>query len=325
MSAHRDPETVADYAKNARMRGLRVIIAGAGLAAALPGRGRGAHRPAGDRRAAHLEDLGGRRARRAARDRADAARRAGGLRRRGQREERRRAGGANPRAARDRALHAPEMGAVWSEQRKLDDLAARWSWRSSTRSPSGRGPGRRTPRRSASAPSFTVEAVKEREKVTDHDVAAFVDVVARVGRRGRALGPPRPDLLGRARHRAWRCSSREAGLILVRRRARLPRRADPPGARARGHALRGPHPRHARRADHVRRQARRLRLRGAAQPAPARAGGRAACRWARCPARSAPTPPTGPRSRRAVLERLGLGREDVSTQVVPRDRHAELL
>jgi phosphoribosylaminoimidazole carboxylase PurE protein len=37
MSAHRDPDTVADYAKNARMRGVRVIIAGAGLAAALPG------------------------------------------------------------------------------------------------------------------------------------------------------------------------------------------------------------------------------------------------------------------------------------------------
>ncbi len=37
MSAHRDPEVVADYAKNAQMRGLKVIIAGAGLAAALPG------------------------------------------------------------------------------------------------------------------------------------------------------------------------------------------------------------------------------------------------------------------------------------------------
>ena len=37
MSAHRDPEVVAEYAKNARMRGLKVIIAGAGLAAALPG------------------------------------------------------------------------------------------------------------------------------------------------------------------------------------------------------------------------------------------------------------------------------------------------
>jgi 5-(carboxyamino)imidazole ribonucleotide mutase len=37
MSAHRDPDVVADYAKNAKMRGLRVVIAGAGLAAALPG------------------------------------------------------------------------------------------------------------------------------------------------------------------------------------------------------------------------------------------------------------------------------------------------
>jgi 5-(carboxyamino)imidazole ribonucleotide mutase len=37
MSAHRDPEVVADYARNAKMRGLRVIIAGAGLSAALPG------------------------------------------------------------------------------------------------------------------------------------------------------------------------------------------------------------------------------------------------------------------------------------------------
>ena len=37
MSAHREPDTVADYCRNARMRGLRVIIAGAGLSAALPG------------------------------------------------------------------------------------------------------------------------------------------------------------------------------------------------------------------------------------------------------------------------------------------------
>ena len=37
MSAHREPDTVADYARNAHMRGIRVIIAGAGLSAALPG------------------------------------------------------------------------------------------------------------------------------------------------------------------------------------------------------------------------------------------------------------------------------------------------
>ena len=37
MSAHRQPDLVAEYCANARLRGLRVIIAGAGLSAALPG------------------------------------------------------------------------------------------------------------------------------------------------------------------------------------------------------------------------------------------------------------------------------------------------
>jgi phosphoribosylaminoimidazole carboxylase PurE protein len=37
MSAHRDPEKVAEYCRTARQRGLRAIIAGAGLSAALPG------------------------------------------------------------------------------------------------------------------------------------------------------------------------------------------------------------------------------------------------------------------------------------------------
>ena len=36
-SAHRTPDAVADYARSARDRGLRVLICGAGLAAALPG------------------------------------------------------------------------------------------------------------------------------------------------------------------------------------------------------------------------------------------------------------------------------------------------
>src|SRR3954465_1871053 len=36
-SAHRQPDAVAEYGRSARDRGLRVLIAGAGLAAALPG------------------------------------------------------------------------------------------------------------------------------------------------------------------------------------------------------------------------------------------------------------------------------------------------
>ena len=36
-SAHREPEEVAEYCRTAQQRGLRVLICGAGLSAALPG------------------------------------------------------------------------------------------------------------------------------------------------------------------------------------------------------------------------------------------------------------------------------------------------
>ena len=109
-----------------------------------------------------------------------------------------------------------------------------------------------------------------------------------------------------------------------RRRARLPRRADRAGARAPRHRLRRPHPRHPRRADQLRPAARRLRLRGRPQPRPPRARvrrdrGRQALRRRRHLRLAA----AGVEAR--VMERLGLGVEDASTQVVPRDRHADLL
>ena len=37
LSAHRTPEAVEEFAQNARQRGVKVIIAAAGMAAALPG------------------------------------------------------------------------------------------------------------------------------------------------------------------------------------------------------------------------------------------------------------------------------------------------
>ena len=37
LSAHRTPDAVEEFAKNAKQRGVMVIIAGAGMAAALPG------------------------------------------------------------------------------------------------------------------------------------------------------------------------------------------------------------------------------------------------------------------------------------------------
>ena len=52
---------------------------------------------------------------------------------------------------------------------------------------------------------FDVAAIDERELVTDHDVAAFVDVVQERGRRPRGrLGPLRAHVERRRRHRAAR-------------------------------------------------------------------------------------------------------------------------
>ncbi|MGH2838088.1 MAG: adenylosuccinate lyase, partial [Thermoleophilaceae bacterium] len=79
----------------------------------------------------------------------------------------------------------PEMGAVWSEQQKLDnwlqvELAVVDALADAGVVPAG--DARAIRERGA----FTVEAVNEREEITDHDVAAFVDVVAAsVGDEGR--------------------------------------------------------------------------------------------------------------------------------------------
>ena len=78
----------------------------------------------------------------------------------------------------------PELGAIWTDEARME------AWR---RVEVGgvRGDGRadrgRTSRRSARA-TFTVEAVQERERVTDHDVAAFVDVLQRERRRRAGAG-----------------------------------------------------------------------------------------------------------------------------------------
>ena len=89
----------------------------------------------------------------------------------------------------------------------------------------------RTWRRSAARRS-RVEAVNERERVTDHDVAAFVDVLGALGGAGRALDPLRPDLLRRARHGAGAAAARGRRGDPARAPTRSSRRSH---ARAREH------------------------------------------------------------------------------------------
>jgi adenylosuccinate lyase len=215
-----------------------------------------------------------------------------------------------------------EMGAVWSEQRKLDnwlqvELAVVDALVERGVVPADDAASIRD------RAAFTVEAVKEREKVTDHDVAAFVDVVAEsVGEAGRWVhhGLTSSDVLDTA----LGLQLSQAGLILVAgaqayrdalvRRARehvdticVGRthgiQAEPTtfGIKLAGFAF------------EAQRNAERLE-RAFAQAAVGGISGAVGTYAA-----------TSPDFERRVMERLGLRAEDVSTQVVPRDRHAELL
>src|SRR4051812_46732404 len=66
-----------------------------------------------------------------------------------------------------------EMGAVWADEAKLE------AWRQ-VEVAAAEALDAPTPEEVAAirAARFTVEAVQERERVTDHDTAAFVDVLA---------------------------------------------------------------------------------------------------------------------------------------------------
>ena len=215
-----------------------------------------------------------------------------------------------------------QMGAVWTQQRTLEswltvELAATDAWAEEGVVP------REAAEACRSRAGFTVEAHAEREKVTDHNVAAFVDVVAEsIGPEGRWIhyGLTSSDVLDTAL--ALQIS--EAGLILLHGatayRDALVRRAfeyrdtlcvgrthgvhaEPTtfGLRLAGFAFE---------AD------RNLkRLSGAIEGAAVGKLSGAVGTYASVP----------PSVEARVMEALGLRREDVSTQIVPRDRHAELL
>jgi adenylosuccinate lyase len=216
----------------------------------------------------------------------------------------------------------PEIGAVWSQQRKLEcwlevELAATEAW-----AEEGVVPAEAVGACREKA-DFTVEAVNEREKVTDHDVAAFVDVVAgSVGEHGRWIhyGLTSSDVLDTA----LALQLREAGEIVLAS-ARAYR--DALVERALEHretlCVGRTHGVHAEPTTFG------LRLAGFAFEAD-----RNLSRLSEAFAQLAVGKLSGavgtyasvpPSVEARVMEKLGLRREDVATQVVPRDRHAALL
>jgi adenylosuccinate lyase len=216
----------------------------------------------------------------------------------------------------------PEMGAIWSERRKLDtwlqvELAVVDALVEQGVVPEEDGAVIRD------RAAFTVDAVKEREKVTDHDVAAFVDVVAEsVGEQGRwvhhgltssdvldtglglQLSQAAMVLVGGAhdyRDALIRRAREQVDTLCVGRTHGVHAEPTTFGVKLAGFAF------------EAHRNMRRLER--AAETVSVGALSGAVGTYAA----------NGPEIEEAVLRRLGLGREDVSTQVVPRDRHAELL
>jgi len=216
----------------------------------------------------------------------------------------------------------PAMAEVWSEQHKLDTWLEVELAVVDALAESGVVPSEDAGRVRERA-AFTVEAVLAREKVTDHDVAAFVDVVATsVGAEGRWLhhGLTSSDVLDTA----LALQLRQAGTVCLEG-ARAYR--DALVARAREHAgtlcvgrTHGVHAEpttfgvklagYAFEAD---RNLRRLETAFAGVAVGALSGAVGTYSAG------------GPELEATVLGRLGLAREDVSTQVVARDRHAALL
>jgi adenylosuccinate lyase len=212
----------------------------------------------------------------------------------------------------------PELGAVWTDEARMR------AWRDVEVAAAEALDGPTEDDLAAiRAATFTVEAVNEREKVTDHDVAAFVDVLAAsAGPAGRWIhfGLTSSDVL-------------DTALAVQLRRASEPILA---GARDYAAILAGRAREHAEtlcvgrtHGVHAEPTTFGLKLAGFAFEAH-----RNAQRLERAFAQAAvgaisgavgTYASLGPDYEARVLEHLGLEPEPVSTQVVPRDRHAELL
>ena len=216
----------------------------------------------------------------------------------------------------------PEIGAVWTDERRMGawlevELAATDAWAAEGVVSTEAAMACRE------RASFEVEAVRERERTTGHDVAAFVDVVAAsIGEEGRWIhyGLTSSDVLDTA----MGLQLREAGGLVV---AGARQYRDALVERASEHretlCVGRTHGIHAepttfglRLAGFAMEAHRNLeRLEAAFEQAQVGKLSGAVGTYASVP----------PSVEAGVMEALGLRAEDVSTQVVPRDRHAAVL
>jgi adenylosuccinate lyase len=215
-----------------------------------------------------------------------------------------------------------EIGAIWTSQRRMDallevELAAVDAWAERGVVPESDA------RECREKASFTVDAVEDRERTTGHDVAAFVDVVAEsIGPAGRWLhyGLTSYDVVDNA----LALQLKQAGVIVVEGarayRDVLVKRAQEFADTVcvgRTHGVHAEPTTFGLKLASLAFEADRnlSRLEGAFEQVAVGKVSGAVGTYASVP----------PAVERLVMEKLGLRGEDVSTQVIPRDRHAVLL
>ena len=216
----------------------------------------------------------------------------------------------------------PEMAAVWSDQSRLDhwleiELLAVQAWAELGKIPAEDASACR------SRAAFTVDAVLERETVTRHDIAAFVDVVAdSIGPEGRWIhfGMTSSDVLDtgfalQLRDTADQLLARLETLLVVVKRRALEFRDTPCMGRSHGIHAEPTSFGHklavwAFELDRDRERLRRARETVSVGAISGVVGSYAA---------------VDPRIEELVCAQLGLRSAEASTQVVQRDRHAEYM
>ena len=215
-----------------------------------------------------------------------------------------------------------EIGAVWTQRRKMEgwlevELAVTEALAEAGTVPNADA------RACRERASFTVEAVEDRERTTNHDVAAFVDVVsAAVGEEGRWIhyGLTSSDVLDTA----LAMQIRDAGELVVAgaiafRDALIERSFEHRDTVCVGrtHGI------------HAEPTSFGLRLAGLAFEADRNVrrlrGAFDSCAVGKLSGAVGTYASLPPSIESTVMKRLGIGVEDASTQIVPRDRHAELL
>ncbi len=170
------------------------------------------------------------------------------------------------------------------------------------------------------AATFDVARIDEIEAVTKHDVIAFLTHLAENRRSRRALRAPGHDVIGRAGHDLQHPAGARCRPAACRHGPRSCG-AEGAGTRAQGHGSDRPQPRHPCRADHDGSHLRALLRGDGPQPRPPRSGARRS-RTGAISGAVGTFANIDPRIEEHVCEKLGLQPEPISTQVIPRDRHA---